>query len=295
MSLVLKNINDVDDFQKLTLSEFSYSRIDTYEMCPSKYFYSYIKKEPRQFNSPAVLGNIIHSVLEETVSAEHPLSLNEMKMKYEENKLIYDPKNAIPQDLIDVGDLLIDEFYDQNEDRIFDVHGKEVGFNFVIGNYSIIGYIDRIDVIGDSVHIIDYKTGKREVALKDVSTNLQMGIYALAASIMFPGKEITASLHYLRSNRLKSYTYSEEDLILIKQKLIDRIQIIVEDNNFLPTNNERICSFCDHAQSGACRSRCNKIKEVQKRHIKNPPYISVRGIYIKYKYYKLELLDRIKL
>lgn len=51
----LKNLNSIDDFQKLTLSEFSYSRIDTYEMCPSKYFYSYIKKEPRTFSAPAVL------------------------------------------------------------------------------------------------------------------------------------------------------------------------------------------------------------------------------------------------
>jgi RecB family exonuclease len=262
VSIVLKNINELDHFQRLTLSEFSYSRIDTYEMCPSKYFYSYIKKEPRQFNSPAVLGNIIHSVLEDTVSSEHPLSLDEMKMKYEENKVSYDPKGAIPKDLLEVGEVLIDEFYDQNQDRIFDVYGKEIGFNFVIGNYSIIGFIDRIDVVGNSVHIVDYKTGKREVALKDVSSNLQMGIYALAASIMFPGKEITASLHYLRSNRLKSHTYSEEDLASIKQKLIERIQVIVEDDNFLPTANERICSFCDHAQSGACRNRYYKIKEI---------------------------------
>ena len=262
MSVVLKKINELDSFQKLTLSEFSYSRIDTYEMCPSKYFYSYIKKEPRQFNSPAVLGNIIHSVLEETVSSEHPLSLDNMKIKYEEKKVFYDPNGAIPQDLLEVGEVLIDEFYDQNQDRIFDVYGKEIGFNFVIGNYSIIGYIDRIDVVGDSVHIVDYKTGKREVAFKDVSSNLQMGIYALAASTMFPDKEITASLHYLRSNRFKSHTYSQEDLEYIKEKLIDRIQVIVEDDNFLPTKNERVCSFCDHAQSGACRSRGYKIKEV---------------------------------
>lgn len=51
----IKNINDIDSFQKLTLADFSYSRIDTYEMCPSKYFFSYIKKEPRQFSAPAVL------------------------------------------------------------------------------------------------------------------------------------------------------------------------------------------------------------------------------------------------
>jgi RecB family exonuclease len=264
VDITIKNRSELDPFQKLTLSEFSYSRIDTYEMCASKYFYSYIKKEPRQFNSPAVLGNIIHSVLENTVSSEAPLSLDEMKIKYEEYKVSYDPTNIISKDLIDVGDLLLEEFYDQNQDRVFNVHGKEIGFNFVIGNYSIIGFIDRIDVLGDSVHIVDYKTGKREVALKNVSTNLQMGIYALAASVMFPGKEITASLHYLRTNRLKSHTYSDEDLLEIKKTLIDRINVIVEDNNFSPTTNERICSFCDHSQSGACGVGALRLKKFKR-------------------------------
>jgi len=257
MSIRIKNITDINDFQKLSLSEFSYSKIDTYEMCATKYFYSYIKKEPRRFNSPAVLGNIVHEVLENTISSKKPLSLSEMKEHYELSKTHFDPNSAISQDLISVGSEIIDEFYDLNQNTIFNVYGKEVGFNFVVGNYSIIGFIDRIDVDGDSVHIVDYKTGKREVAFKDVPTNLQLGIYALAASVMFPGKNITASLHYLRSNRLKSHTYSSEDLDFIKQTLVKRIERIVQDNNFTPTPNERICSFCDHAESGACRCWCH--------------------------------------
>jgi hypothetical protein len=54
-SIEIKSVEEIDYFKKLTLTEFSYSRIDTYEMCPSKYFFSYIKKEPRQFSAPAVL------------------------------------------------------------------------------------------------------------------------------------------------------------------------------------------------------------------------------------------------
>ena len=62
MTIEIKRIEDIDPFQKLTLTDFSYSRIDTYEMCASKYFFSYIKKEPRQFGEAAVLGNIVHAV-----------------------------------------------------------------------------------------------------------------------------------------------------------------------------------------------------------------------------------------
>jgi ATP-dependent helicase/DNAse subunit B len=79
MSIAISSIDEIDFFKRLTLSEFSYSRIDTYEMCPSKYFYSYIKREPRQFSAPAVLGNIIHSVLEDNISSSEPLKLDRFK------------------------------------------------------------------------------------------------------------------------------------------------------------------------------------------------------------------------
>lgn len=261
-SLLIKNIEDLSDFEKLSLTEFSYSRIDTYEMCPSKYFFSYIKREPRQFGEAAVLGNIVHAVLEDVVSNTDVLSFEEMKNKYEEHKEVLDPKSQISNNLISVGHEIIEEFYDLNEGKLFDVFEKEMGFKFVIGNYIIIGFIDRVDIVGDSVHIFDYKTGKREVAAKDVHSNLQLGIYALAASHLFPNKEITASLHYLRTNRIKSHTYSAEDLESIKENLIKRINTIMHDQNFLPTKNERFCSFCDHAKSGACRNRGSKIKKI---------------------------------
>jgi hypothetical protein len=55
MSIAIKKIEDLDPLQKLSLLDFSYSRIDTYMQCPSKYFYSYIQKEPRLFGEAATL------------------------------------------------------------------------------------------------------------------------------------------------------------------------------------------------------------------------------------------------
>jgi len=55
MPIEIKNIHDIDPIQRLSLTDFSYSRIDTYKQCPSKYFYTYIKKEPRLFGEAAVL------------------------------------------------------------------------------------------------------------------------------------------------------------------------------------------------------------------------------------------------
>ena len=197
-------------------------------------------------------GNIVHAVLEKVVDKERQLDHQEMIDEFDSNQNKLDPDNKISQELISVGKNIINEFYDQNLNTKFDVYDKEHAFSFIIGNYKMIGFIDRIDVIGDRVNIIDYKTGKWEVSQKGISENLQLGIYALAASIAMPEKEVYAELHYLRSGKRKGHLFSKEDLENVKIRLLSLIKQIVNDTSFAATSNVRACSYCDHAKSGEC-------------------------------------------
>lgn len=252
MTIKIKQYDNLSDFEKLSLVDFSYSRIDTYNQCAAKYFYSYIQKEPRQFNAAATLGNIVHSVLENTLDNNKELNLQELTNEYEKNIPIWDPDNNISKELISVGFNILNEFYDTNSDVEFSIYDKELPFNLIIGSYKIIGFIDRVDVYPNRVNITDYKTGKWEVALKDVPNNLQLGIYAMAMDHIFPDKEIYAELYYLRSGKKKGHLFTKQDIENVKVRLVQSINNIISDINYSPTSNVRTCSYCDHAASGAC-------------------------------------------
>jgi RecB family exonuclease len=201
---------------------------------------------------PQCFGNIVHTVLENVITNDSSLDYSQIEIEYQKSKESHDPDHKISEQLISVGKEILDEFYDENINTQFNVYDKEYAFKFVLGNHLIVGFIDRIDVVGDQVTIVDYKTGKWEVSQKSIPSNLQLGIYAIAASELFPDKTITAELYYLRSGKHKSHTYTKEDLERLKQDVIDSINEIINDNSFAATSNSRACSYCDHAKSGAC-------------------------------------------
>lgn len=106
--------------------------------------------------------------------------------------------------------------------------------------------------------------GKWEVSQKEIKNNLQLGIYALAVSEVFPDKQIRAELYYLRSGRRKFHIFSKDDIEEVKRNLLEEINKIINDSSFSPTTNERICSFCEHAASKACPTGYARLKRMNK-------------------------------
>lgn len=261
---MIRNLDEVPPLERLALIDMSYSRINTYEMCPAKYYYSYILKEPQIFSAPAVLGNIVHDVLEDHAGEE--LVLSEMAVTFEQYRAIYDPDLQIDVELIDVAYVMMAEYVDRHADDVgaVQVIAKELDFSIVIGNAIMRGYIDRVDRLNEkALHIIDYKTGKYEET--KVKNNLQLGIYVLACSHMFPEVDtFKAELYYLRSGRRKGHTFTRDDVPMLEQRVLDALNAIINDQHFSVTKNIRICGFCEHATSETCAYGVSQRKRLRR-------------------------------
>jgi RecB family exonuclease len=260
---VVKTIDELDPLIAMSLMDLSNSRIETLEGewgCEAKYFYNYIAKEPDPGNPASLLGNVIHTVLENLVENEKPLDLDELIYEYKLQLDKYDEEGYIPHDLRQVGLVMIEDYYETNKDETHGlehledkrIYEKELWFEIVVGRAKMRGSIDRVDIMDHRVEIVDYKSGKHEVPLKHIAKNLQLGIYALAAKTMFPDKEVHASLYYLRSGKQKGHLFSDSDLDGVVERILDVTDKISGITEFKPTANKRICRYCPHAASGVC-------------------------------------------
>lgn len=262
--MTVRLLSELNEFEKLGLISMSYSRINQfYDWCEAKYYYQYIIKAESVSGPAALLGNVIHSVLEKQLEkgkAIQPALCDVLMKEYKTQLGEWDPESTITDKLIQEGVVMLEEFIDRHMGDIFSIEAKEQKIEIVIGPALITGYIDRIDIDGNRLSFTDYKSGKKEVAAKNVPQDLQLGIYALALKRMYPDKEIYGELYYLRTGRQKGHLFSDDDLNVIESRLVSAVYKIIEHVTFAPTTNERVCSMCDYAITGLCPVGSQRIR-----------------------------------
>lgn len=164
---IVKSIDEIDPLVRLSLIDLSNSRIETLMGdwgCEAKYFYNYVVKEKDEAGPPALLGNVIHKVLENKLDNDQPVVLQGLTNEYRAQLAIYDPEETIDGDLRQLGFVMIEDFYELHKDgfstkvpsskKILD---KEQAFEIVIGRARMRGFIDRVDEFEDRIEIVDYK------------------------------------------------------------------------------------------------------------------------------------------
>jgi ATP-dependent helicase/DNAse subunit B len=276
------NENVLQRLQKWLSSGISFSALNTFSKCSLQFYFKYILKivsADEEDSDDIVLGNLIHKALEnvygkwinQTVKAEwleKVDALQELKLaaqhiqmpSFADGKMaiLFDAAVYLFQKTIDFdlkklkkGDKLVILSLESNFSRIYKMKS---GFEVKID-----GKIDRVDLLNNTVRLIDYKTGavtkklslKAEDALNtfEKDKEKQLMVYRWVTESHYPSAE---SMIYPIQNLSDNEAILQADHSTLMSKMDEFLNLTVEkmlstDSAFIQTDNYKTCEFCDFA------------------------------------------------
>jgi hypothetical protein len=137
-----------------------------------------------------------------------------------------------------------------------DVIGLEEPFELPLGDYRIVGKMDRVDRADGVVRVRDYKTARVPMTREEVEGSLQLAIYDLAAHELWPGaKRVELEIELLRhgtvirTSRTDAQREATREYILAT---IAKIEAAARAGGEMATRPTIQCATCDH------RSQCSE-------------------------------------
>ncbi|MFQ5532339.1 MAG: ATP-dependent helicase, partial [Candidatus Methylomirabilales bacterium] len=187
----------------LTLSYFS---VDDYRTCPLKYKYIQILQVPIREHHTVIYGKALH----DAVQAYFRRKMRGRRVSLEELLAVFEGSwvsrgflsREHEEQRLEAGRQTLKRFYDREEEAETLPTFVEKEFGFSLGRNRVIGRWDRVDVRGDEVVIIDYKSSdvrQPKEANRRARESLQLAIYALAYRQMFGEIPARVELHFLES------------------------------------------------------------------------------------------------
>jgi DNA helicase-2/ATP-dependent DNA helicase PcrA len=243
------------------MKSFSYSQLDTYELCPRKYEYAYVLRVPQRPNSALSFGITIHNTMKDfytLLKQSHEgiegivntPTLEELESLYMKNwvKGGYDSKKH--EELRKKkGETILEEYFK----KIYSPEEKpinlEESFTIHLEGSNFTGKIDRIDLVEDKdgvkyVDIIDYKTGRVKNE-KEIKTDLQLPLYAIFVEQKLGYKVRKAEYLFIEECKKVEVDISEKRKEKAQEKIIEIIEKI-KTRDFAATPDLFKCSMCDY-------------------------------------------------
>ena len=251
----------------------SFSELDREETCP----YSGVLAKRKVQQMPvdiATIGQVVHSIADEytqhCAEMEVEQAPGEMRgiVEYEwlkartmhanERKPFLPP--AAKAEIADLADrfaknhrMAFGDIIATEEKMAVSIDGKPVDYESDEAWFR--GRIDRLEDAGETVRIIDYKSGwSREAKV------LQMKIYAWLVSQHYPQyKAFEVTLDFVRFNVVKTETYTREQVDAFEVDLRKRVAAIEADAFHAATPGEH-CTMCFYR--GACQAKIEDVPAI---------------------------------
>ncbi|HYF05479.1 MAG TPA: ATP-dependent DNA helicase [Patescibacteria group bacterium] len=249
---VIKSTGKVDLGEKPTVEpyeyvfplpeSYSFSEISEFEKCPLQYKYRRLLKIPLPGSPYLSFGRSVHCTLELFAKRWRDASSEEvqdlfggttagklpdfgyLEKLYEENWIDdwYHSKKE-KEEYKSKGKAMLKVVYDDFVQRKPQVRSVEQYFEFMLGEYKMVGKIDRVDMTENGLVILDYKTGKAKE--KNGKGDLdQLMVYQIALE---EEKQKVAGMYYWYLDANKR-VYEEPGTEEVKGKLKLRIVTHIE-------------------------------------------------------------------
>lgn len=236
----------------------SYSQIETFRLCPLHYKLKYLLHIPNEQSASLSFGISIHNAMRDFYQLHangnkvtkkmllNLLATHWVHAGYENKKYEAEMKKR--------GEKYISDYFTKQFDKKTQIIALEQPFIVPLDTeehgLKIGGKIDRMDVLPDgTVEIIDYKTG-RMPSKREVDTNLQLSMYALAACEI-PGapfgrlpENIKLTLYFFDTNERIS-TYRTKDQLEAAKEAIRAVARDIETSDFQCSHNI-LCHSCEY-------------------------------------------------
>lgn len=245
------------------MTQYSHSKLSTFEQCNLKYKLKYLDKLIPDFESTieAHLGSSVHATLEwiytkilEGIIPELDQIIefytNEWQKNYISNFKIV--KSYLkPEDYFNKGvKFLIDYFITHHpfKDGTLELEKKITLKLKQDSPHIIVGFIDRLVFNKDTneYEIHDYKTASFLPTKDKFEEDRQLALYALAIKELYgKDKEILLVWHYLNHNQKITSKRTEEQYEELRQKINNLIEKIESTKEF-PPNPSVLCEWCEY-------------------------------------------------
>lgn len=280
---------------------YSQSKLNTYRDCPLKYKYAYVDKIEVPSTIEQFLGSTVHEALEEVLKVRRDYHRD---LSYEDACGIFDRRfdanytadlttkkgYLTPEDHKLRGHDFIAKFYEIEARRhAGEVLGVEKWISFPIGRSSMGGYVDRLERVGDELHIIDYKASDYPMKQEKADVDWQLPIYQMAVQEEFPEAErFLLEWFYLGAGVVVQSARTPEQLQDLKGEICSLIDEIESDTEFQPLGN----NWCPCEYEELCKT------EKERRRLKAcavvPPIDGVVAGYAQATVEKSQLKARLK-
>jgi putative RecB family exonuclease len=245
-----------------TAPAWSATRLKAYVTCPRQYAYAYVDRIPSVPTAPLVFGRTLHEALlfvHERQMAERTLPPVTETLRHfdglwrralDEEQPFFRTGAPSPEQHQTIAHEILRAYLSAPENAALPL-AAELAFEVKHEEHRLCGVMDRLDEGETGLVVVDYNSGARKPSLSDVERDMQLTLYAFAASKLL-GQPVERVVHYhLRDGSRFESERGDGDFAWLLDQVLPHVAQAVETEQF-PRHVGHWCNWCDFRE--VCRA-----------------------------------------